>query len=101
MGSWPSGGEQIDDLLDRLVGVVVGGFELADWLVAASGRWWKRWAAEAFVEKEKELRDLNALRGETVGVAGCVTLHQPAALELAQVVAELVQAVGAVGEVEG
>ena len=54
MGSWPSGGEEIDDLLDRLVGVVVGGFELADWLVAASGRWWKRWAAEAFVEKEKE-----------------------------------------------
>ena len=59
------------------------------------------WAAEAFVEKEKEQGNLNALRSETVGVAGRVTLHQPVALELAQIVAELVQAVGAVGEVEG
>ncbi len=43
----------------------------------------------------------NPLGGETVGVAGAVTLDQRVALELAQVVAELVEAVSAVGEVEG
>ena len=36
-----------------------------------------------------------------VGVAGSVTLQQGVGFELAQVVAELVQAVGCVGEVEG
>src|SRR5712672_4741577 len=58
-------------------------------------------AAEAFVEEQKKQGDLNPLGGETVGVAGAVTLQQPVALQLAQVVAELVEAVGAVGEVEG
>ena len=42
--------------------------------------------AEPFVEEEKEQRDLNPLGGETVGVAGAVTLQQPVALQLAQVV---------------
>src|SRR5437660_12864436 len=58
-------------------------------------------AAEAFVEEQKKQGDLNPLGGETVGVAGAVTLQQPVALQLAQVVAQLVEAVGAVGEVEG
>jgi hypothetical protein len=35
------------------------------------------------------------------GVAGSVTLQQPVGLDLAQVVTELVEPVGAVGEVEG
>ena len=58
-------------------------------------------AAEAFVEEQKKQGDLNPLGGETVGVAGAVTLQQPVALQLAQVVAQLVEAVGAVGKVEG
>src|SRR6266850_1250995 len=58
-------------------------------------------AAEAFVEEQKKQGDLNPLGGETVGVAGAVTLQQPVALQLAQVVAQLVETVGAVGEVEG
>src|SRR5438105_8324895 len=58
-------------------------------------------AAEAFVEEQKKQGDLNPLGGKTVGVAGAVTLQQPVALQLAQVVAQLVEAVGAVGEVEG
>ena len=44
---------------------------------------------------------MDAFRGEMVGVAGSVTLQQGVGFELAQVVAELVQAVGCVGEVEG
>ena len=66
-------GEKINDLLDGFVGAVVGGFELAAWLVvdvwlvmeAAVGEG----AAEAFVEEEKEEGNLGALRSETIGVA--------------------------------
>src|SRR6266436_1226880 len=58
------------------------------------------WAAESFVEEQEEQRNLNPLGGETVGVAGAVALQQTVAFELAQVVAQLVEAVGAVGEVE-
>src|ERR1700740_1017726 len=58
-------------------------------------------AAEPFVKEQEEQGDLNPFGGETVGVAGSVTLQQPVGLELAQVVTELVQPVGAVGEVEG
>ena len=99
-----SGGKEIDDLLNGFVGAMVGGFELAGWLVmgvravveVAVG---KR-AAEPFVKEQEEQGDLNPFWGETVGVAGSVTLQQPVGFELAQVVTELVQPVGAVGEVE-
>src|SRR6201988_3319838 len=84
---------------------MIGGFELAGRLVmgvravvkAAVGER----AAEPFVKEQEEQGDLNAFGGETVGVAGSVTLQQPVGFELAQVVAELVETVGAVGEVEG
>src|SRR5580700_2087809 len=100
-----SGGKEIDDLLNGSVGAMVGGFELADRLVmgvravvkAAVGER----AAEPFVKEQEEQGDVNPFWGETVGVAGSVTLQQPVGFELAQVVAELVQPVGAVGEVEG
>src|SRR5712672_2522984 len=100
-----SGGQQIDDLLNGVVGAVVGGFELAGWLVMGIGAVVEaavgERAAKAFVEEQKKQGDLNPLGGETVGVAGAVTLQQPVALQLAQVVAQLVEAVGSVGEVEG
>ena len=59
--------------MDGFVGAVIGGFELAAWLVvdvwlvmeAAVGEG----AAEAFVKEEKEQRDLDALWRETVGIA--------------------------------
>ena len=99
-----SGGQQIDDLLNGLVGAVVGGFELAGGLVMGVGAVMEaavgERAAEPFVEEQKEQRDLNPFGGEPVGVAGAVTLQQTVAFELAQVVAELVEAVGGVGEVE-
>src|SRR6266850_1490750 len=99
-----SGGEEIDDLLNSLIGAVVGGFELAGRLVMRVGAVVEaavgEWAAESFVEEQEEQRNLNPLGGETVGVAGAVALQQTVAFELAQVVAKLVEAVGAVGEVE-
>ena len=100
-----SGGKQIDDLLNGFVGAVVGGFEFAVGLVTGVGGMVEaavgEWAAEPFVEEQKEQGDLYPFCGETVGVAGSVTLQQPVGFELAQVVAELGQAVCSLGEVEG
>ena len=91
--------------MNGFVGAMVGGFELAGRVVmgvravvkAAVGER----AAEPFVKEQEEQGDVNPFWGETVSVAGSVTLQQPVGLELAQVVTELVQPVGAVGEVEG
>src|SRR6202007_3443109 len=102
IGAERSGGKEIDDLLNGVVGAMIGGFELAGRLVmgvravvkAAVGER----AAEPFVKEQEEQGDLNAFGGETVGVAGVLTLQQPVGFELAQVVAELVEPVGAVGE---
>ena len=101
-----SGGcQQLDNLLDGFVGAVVCGFELALWAVfwvwlvveAAVGEW----SAQTFVEKWKQQRDLDTFWGETVGVAGSVTLDQSVSLELAQIIAELIEAVRLFGEMEG
>ena len=58
-------------------------------------------AAEPFVKEQEEQGDVNPFWGETIGVAGSVTLQQPVGFELAQIVAELVEPVGAVRELEG
>jgi hypothetical protein len=74
-----SGGQQIDDLLDGFVGAVIGGFELAGRLVMGVGAAVEaavgERAAEPFVEEQKEQCNLDPFRGETVGVAGSVTLQ--------------------------
>jgi hypothetical protein len=44
---------------------------------------------------------LDTFRGETVSVTGTVTLDQSVPLEFAQVVAQLVQAVSSLGEMDG
>src|SRR5215467_5231060 len=73
-----SGGKQIDDLLNGVVGAVVGGFEFARWLV--SGIWAVMEAAvgersaQSFVEEEEEERYLDSFWREAVGVAGAVAL---------------------------
>jgi hypothetical protein len=91
--------------LNGVVGAVVGVFELAGRLVLGVGAVVEaavgEWAAKPFVEEQKEQGNLNPFGSEMVGVAGIVALQQAVPLELAQVVAELVQAVGAVGKVEG
>src|SRR3984893_10939378 len=105
IASLRSSGQEIDDLLNGYVGAVIGGFELTGRLVLGVGAVMEaavgERAAQPFVEEEKEQRNLNPFGGETIGVAGAVALQQPMAFELAQVVAKLVEAVGAVGEVEG
>ena len=57
--------------------------------------------AESFVEEQEEQRNLDAFGGEAVGVTSLLTLEQSVALEPAQVVAQLVQAIGGIGEVKG
>ena len=69
--------------MDGCVGAVVGGFELAGRLVMGVGAVVEaavgERAAETFVEEQKEQRNLNPLGGETVGIAGAVTLQQTVA----------------------
>ena len=89
----------------RLVGPVVGGLEAAVGSVLRIGSMVKaavgKGTTEPFMEEQKQHRDLNTLQGEAVGVTVAVALQQPMALELSQIVAELVEAVGFIGEVEG
>ena len=100
-----SGGKQIDDLLNGFVGAVICGFQFTLRLVtgdrtvveAAVGER----TAEPFVEEEKQQRNLDAFWGEAVGVAGSIPLQEAMAFEFAQVVAQLVDAVASVGELEG
>ena len=89
----------------RLVGPVVGGLEAAVGSVLRIGSMVKaavgKGTTEPFMEEQKQHRDLNTLQGEAVGVTVAVALQQPMALELSQIVAELIEAVGFIGEVEG
>src|ERR1700732_776485 len=105
IGKRTSGGEQIDDVLDGCVGAVIGGFELAGRAMMVGGAVVEaavgERAAEPLVEEEEEQGHLDAFRGETVGVSGSITLQQPVAFELAQFVAQLVKAVGFLGQAEG
>ncbi len=85
-----AGGKQIDDLLDCFAGTVICGLQFAVWLgtldravveAAVAER-----TAQPYVEEEKVQPNLNAFRGEAVGVAGSSTLQQAMAFEFAQVV---------------
>ena len=77
----------------------VGGFEAAVGSVLGLGLMMKaavsEGSAQPFMKEEKEQGDLNSFRGEAVGVAGSVTLQQGMAFELAQIVAQLVETIGA------
>ena len=89
--------EHVDDLLDGLVGTVIGGFEAAVWSMLRIGTVVEaavgERSAQALMEEQEQQCDLDTFRGEAVSVAGTVTLDQAVALEFAQIVAELVQAV--------
>ena len=92
-------------MLNGFVGAVVGGFEFAGRLVSGVGAMVEAAVgerpAESFVEEQEEQRNLDAFGGEAVGVPSLLTLEQSVALEPAQVVAQLVQALGGIGEVKG
>ena len=68
------------------------------------GRWWKRLLASGphscLWKNSNSKGDLNAFSSEEVGVAGAVTLEESVSLELAQIVAKLVEAVRVRGETE-
>lgn len=75
-----SGGEEVDDLLDGPIGTMVGRLEPAVGAVfgerlvveAAVGER----SAQALVEEQEQQRNLDALGGEAVGVAGAVPLEE-------------------------
>ena len=100
-----SRGKQIDDLLDGFVGAVICGFQFTGRLMTGDGAVVEtavcERTAESFVEEEEQQRNLDAFWGEAVGVAGSIPLQQAVAFEFAQVVAQLVDAVTSVREMEG
>jgi len=65
-------------VLDGFVGAVVSGFEFAGRLVSGVGPVVKaavgEGSAEPFVKEQQEQRDLDAFRGEPVGIARAVAL---------------------------
>jgi hypothetical protein len=56
--------------------------------------------AKPFVEEEEQQCDLNSFGGEPVGIATALTFQQSMALQLAQIVAELVQSLGLWGKLK-
>ena len=85
-------------MLDGFVGLVIGSFQLAIRPVIGMGLVVEAtvgdWPAEALVEEQEQKCDLHTLGGEPISVAVAVALKQIVALQLAEVVAELVQSVG-------
>ena len=85
--------------------MVIGRFEPAVGSVLGLGLMMKaavgEGSAQPFMKEEKEQSDLNPFRREAIGVAGSVTLQQGMAFELAQIVTQLVETIGAAREVEG
>ena len=50
--------------------------------------------AKPFVKEQKQQRDLNSFGSEAVGIATSVAFKQGMALELAQIITELVESIG-------
>ena len=103
---WRSGcGEEIDDVLDGFVGAVVGEFQTAvrrmlgvrPVVEAAVGER----SAQALVKEQEKQCDLGAFWGQAIGVARAVALDQCMSFELAQIIAQLVEAVGIHRKIEG
>jgi len=57
--------------------------------------------AQTFVEEQEQQSHLNTFGCQTVGVTATLALEQTVAFEFAEIVAELVQAVGPWGKLEG
>ena len=92
-------------MLDGLVGAVIGRLEPAVGSMLGIGLMMEaavgERSAQTFVKEQEEQRDLTPFGGEAVGVAGAVTLQEGMTLELAQIVAQLVQAIASLREAEG
>src|SRR5215471_12311840 len=100
-----SGGEQIDDFLDCCIGTMIGRLEPAigsalrvgPVVEAAVGER----TAQALMKEEEQQSNLDAFCREAVGIVSSVPLQQAVSLELAQIVAQLVQAIALLREPEG
>jgi len=85
--------EKLDDLVERVVGLAIGGFDFGQGsgglgrgaLEQAVG---KR-AAHALVKEDEEQCGAGSFVGETVGITAAVALHQAVSFQLAQVVSQL------------
>ncbi len=56
--------------------------------------------AKTLVEEQEQQRHLQAFSGEAVGITRAIALKQPVPFQLAQIIAELVQAVAVGGELK-
>jgi hypothetical protein len=90
-----SGGEQIDDFLDRCIGTMIGRLEPAIGSALGAGLVVEaavgEGTAQALVKEEEQESDVDAFCREAVGIAWSVPLQQAMSLELAQIVAQLVE----------
>lgn len=91
-------------MLDGFVRFVVGSFEFAVRLVLGIGLVMEEavgeGATEALVEEQEQERDLHAFVCEPVGITAAIALEKGMTFQLAEVVAELIQAVGVGGKLE-
>ena len=91
-------------MLDGFVRFVVGSFEFAGRLVLGIGLVMEaavgEGATEALVEEQEQERDLHAFVREPVSITAAVSLEKGMTFQLAEVVAELIQAVGFGGKLE-
>ena len=62
---------------------------------------WHKAMVLSQTRQRSDQRDLDTLRGESIGVAGSVTLDKSVPPEFAQVIAELIETVTFIGEMEG
>ncbi len=94
----------MNDVLDGLVGLVVGGFELAIGPVGRVGLVMEaavsKRATETLVEEQEQEGNIDTFTGQPVGIATTIALQQSMPFQLAQIVAELVEPVGFRGEME-
>ena len=91
-------------MLDCRVSLVISGLEFA---IGAVGKVWlvmkaavSQRTAEAFMKEEEQERNLEALGGQTVGIATTVAFYKRMPLQFAEIVAKLVQSVGFGGKLE-
>ena len=95
---------QLDDLLDCVVGFLVGGFQLTIWLMFGVGTMVEQavgeWPTEPLMEEQKQECDLESFVREAIGVAATIALQDSVCLHLAQVVAQLAYPVAVGGELE-
>jgi hypothetical protein len=79
-----SGGEQIDDFLDRCIGTMIGRLEPAIGAALSVGLVVEAVVGEgteqAFTKEEESESDLDAFCREAVGLAWCVPLQQAVSL---------------------